>query len=295
MLGASCRSATSSTARRSAGPISRDKLHYFGNFEYEREPRSSIWNTPYPAFNIELNGKVTRKIGGVRLDYQLSQNARLMGKMSGHKSYAPFGGGSATSHPASDDRRSTNTTASTRALTQVLSNRAVNEIKGGYSHFGFENKTLVPGRSTGRRRTGSPTATRASRWLLLQRQRECPRHRDQKVSQVRDDFTYSYEARGRHDLRAGVEFVRPLRGQPELQPVRRQHRRARARSTARHPDAGAAAGVVPGPVQRRHLEFRGDLAVDPHLHDRHRRVPEPVPPAEVRRLGAGRLAHRRQR
>src|SRR5688572_11003446 len=28
------------------GPIITDKLHYFGNFEYEREPRVSVWNTP---------------------------------------------------------------------------------------------------------------------------------------------------------------------------------------------------------------------------------------------------------
>ena len=31
------------------GPIIRDKLHYFGNFEYEREPRSAIWNTAIPS------------------------------------------------------------------------------------------------------------------------------------------------------------------------------------------------------------------------------------------------------
>ena len=39
------------------GPILRDKLHFFGHFEYEREPRTSIWNTPYPAFNVELDGQ----------------------------------------------------------------------------------------------------------------------------------------------------------------------------------------------------------------------------------------------
>ncbi len=38
------------------GPIVRDQLHFFGNYEYEREPRTSIWNTPYPAFNVELSG-----------------------------------------------------------------------------------------------------------------------------------------------------------------------------------------------------------------------------------------------
>src|SRR5688572_2413594 len=50
------------------GPIRRDLLHFFGHFEYEREPRSSVWNTPFPAFNVELKGKQTVKMGGIRLD-----------------------------------------------------------------------------------------------------------------------------------------------------------------------------------------------------------------------------------
>jgi len=62
------------------GPIVKDKLHYFGNFEYEREPRSSIWNTPYPVFNVELHGDNKVKLGGVRGDYQISTNTRVMGK-----------------------------------------------------------------------------------------------------------------------------------------------------------------------------------------------------------------------
>ena len=64
------------------GPIVKDKLHFFGNYEYEREPRTSIWNTPYPAFNVELTGTNNQKKGGVRLDYQLSSQTRLMGKVS---------------------------------------------------------------------------------------------------------------------------------------------------------------------------------------------------------------------
>jgi hypothetical protein len=50
------------------GPVLRDRLHYFANYEYEREPRISIWRTPYPFFNVSLEGTNTRKIGGARLD-----------------------------------------------------------------------------------------------------------------------------------------------------------------------------------------------------------------------------------
>ncbi len=77
----------------------RDLLHYFGHFEYEREPRTSVWNTPFPAFNIELNGKQTVKMGGARLDYQLSPQTRMMGKYSEARVWQPFGAGN-QNHPA---------------------------------------------------------------------------------------------------------------------------------------------------------------------------------------------------
>ena len=44
------------------GPILRDRLHYFGNFEYDRTPKTSIWNTPFPAFNVTLSEKESKKI-----------------------------------------------------------------------------------------------------------------------------------------------------------------------------------------------------------------------------------------
>ena len=40
-----------------------------------------------------------------------------------------------------------------------------------------------------------------------------------------------------------------------------EHRRTRHTSGAGHPDAGADAGLVPGSIQRRHLELRSDLSV----------------------------------
>src|SRR5262245_550999 len=36
------------------GPIRRDKMHYFFNYEFEREPSTVTHNTPYQSFNVDL-------------------------------------------------------------------------------------------------------------------------------------------------------------------------------------------------------------------------------------------------
>ena len=46
-------------------------------------------------------------------------------------------------HPASTIDQDERNEEYLGQFTQVLSNRAVNEIKGGYSHYGFANNTLV--------------------------------------------------------------------------------------------------------------------------------------------------------
>jgi hypothetical protein len=192
------------------GPISRDRLHVFGNYEYEREPRTAIWRTPYPAFNIGIEGTNTQKKGGVRLDYQLSPGTRLMGKVSGARIWEPFGLSSATNHPAS-----TNTTAEYNdeylgQLTQVLSNRALNEIKVGKTAFGLENKNLTSWSNHWQRANGitdgGPRITFTG--FLITGNQNYPRHIDMDVWSVRDDFTYSFSLKGRHDLRTGGEFLR---------------------------------------------------------------------------------------
>src|SRR6188474_68989 len=60
------------------GPIRRDRLHFFFFDEYEREPKTEVWNTPYPRFNVSLEGTSTIKHAGTRVDYQLSPQTRLM-------------------------------------------------------------------------------------------------------------------------------------------------------------------------------------------------------------------------
>ena len=191
------------------GPIKKDKLHYFGNFEYEREPTQSTWNTPYPAFNITLNGKAWQKKGGGRIDWQPSQNMRLMGKQSKSKWWVPFGTGSSNSHPSSTSNSLEYNTESYLRFTHVLSNRAVNEIEGGRAVYGLQqaaltnwtNNWLAPVGIT----TGSPRIR--FRGFTFTPNQNLPRHQDQWYYSIRDNFTFSYDAKGRHDLRTGGEFL----------------------------------------------------------------------------------------
>ena len=191
------------------GPLVKDKLHYFVNYEYEREPRTSIWNTPYPEFNIDLEGVNNKKLGGVRLDYQLSPNTRVMGKGSAGRLWEPFGLGG-QQHPAATNTTAEHNNEGMGQLTQVLSNRALNEVKVGYAFFNLENHNLTTWSNHWQQAngitTGSPRITFTG--FQITGNQFHPRHQDQDVWSFRDDFTYSYDLGGRHDLRAGGEFLR---------------------------------------------------------------------------------------
>jgi len=190
------------------GPIAKDRLHFFVNYEYEREPRTSIWNTPYPTFNVELTGVNDQKKGGVRLDYQLSPQTRVMGKVSGGRLFEPFTVGN-QSHPAATGTNHEYNDEYLGQLTQVLSNHVLNEIRVGKAVFGLANANLTtwskhwqaPNGIT----TGSPRIT--FNGFAIGGNQFYPRHQDQWVWNARDDFTYSYNAGGHHDLKLGGEFL----------------------------------------------------------------------------------------
>jgi carboxypeptidase family protein/TonB-dependent receptor-like protein len=191
------------------GPVVRDKLHFFANYEYEREPTISIWRTPYPFFNVSLEGTKARKMGIGRVDYQLSSRTRVMFKVGGGRLWEPFGLPSATNHPASTNTTEEYNDEILGQFTQVLSNRMVNEIKVGRTAFGLYNENLTQWSNHWQKANGitagSPRITFTG--FLITGNQNHPRSLDQDIYSVRDDFTYSFSARGRHDLRTGGEYL----------------------------------------------------------------------------------------
>lgn len=194
------------------GPIIRDRLHLFAYQEYDRNPSLGVWNTPYPLFNVSRDNSLTTKQGGLRFDHQLSPQTRLMVKGDIWRNWnAGLIGGAAYPSSASTTRETGNNL--NIQLTQVLSNRSVNVVKSGYAgyyyfntcHTSWSNHWYRDDGPYGPVRECGPTITFTG--FSFGGNQGYPRHRGQDRYWLRDDFTLSYEARGRHDLKFGGEFL----------------------------------------------------------------------------------------
>lgn len=201
------------------GPIRRDRVHFFGNYEYEREPQTFTYTTPYPRFNFDQTGTRREHTGGGRVDVQFSPRTRLAVRANGWSNHFPYGAGSgalssATQTPAAAIRTIREMQEVHGTLTQVLSNRALNELKVGFASYGWNfssvaKTTWPPGLQTpSQTREGHGTPRIALRGLVIgQNNQFSPQVFDQNTYSVRDDFTYSFTARGRHDMKFGGEFL----------------------------------------------------------------------------------------
>jgi hypothetical protein len=194
------------------GPIVKDKLHFFYYLDYDHNPRTGVWTTPYPLFNISKDGLVTTKQTGLRFDYQVSSQTRFMAKGDLWRNWDDgLTGGSAYPSSAATTRETGNTL--NFQLTTVLSNRAVNEAKAGYSGYQYRNTCQTEWSNAWYKDHGpygpvqecGPVITFTG--FSFGGNQGYPRHRGQDRYWLRDDLSYSYDAKGHHDLRTGGEFI----------------------------------------------------------------------------------------
>ncbi|HVG55441.1 MAG TPA: TonB-dependent receptor [Vicinamibacterales bacterium] len=190
-------------------PIKKDRVHFFANYEYEREPQTFSFSSPFPTFNFDLSGSRMESKGGGRLDFQFTPMTRLT--VRGNKSLVDmpydsrYTGGSAR-HPSSaitTDRHSTDVSGT---LTQVFSPRVVNEIRAGYAAYYWIQDSIVswPGHPYPGLTLGTPIINLRSYTIGMAHNFS---HEDERQStySVRDNLTLSYDKAGRHDLKVGGE------------------------------------------------------------------------------------------
>ena len=194
------------------GPIFRDRFHYFANFEYEREPYVRTYSSPFPSFNIDQPGTRTEKKGGVRLDYQFSSRTRLTVRTNIQRSFDPldarWSGGNL--HPASATAVPKESESVANRLTHVIGDRAVNELAVNWNRYHWKtqpivnwpNHPLAPFGMT----NGSPTIQLRG-YRIGQQHNRSPQILTEKGPSLRNDFTYTFNKGGRHDLNLGGEYI----------------------------------------------------------------------------------------
>ena len=197
------------------GPIVKNKLHYFGSYEHERQPHTFVYTTPYPSFNQDLSSTDRQDKVDARMDYQLRPQSRFSVRYTYWNYLQPFDPtrvGGSTSTPAAAVGVLYKDNAVLGTWSEVLGNRAVNELKVGYATFSWDRFATVknpkatfndPYEGSGygvvtvnvRGLTvtgGSVTATQLQR---------------QGVISARDDLSYSFSKGGTHALKLGSEYI----------------------------------------------------------------------------------------
>ena len=196
------------------GPIRKDKVHFFANYEYEREPQTFTFNSPYRSFNIDLSGTRRQDTGGGRLDLQFTPRTRLAVRSTAYHQLLPVtNAGGATTHPSAASRTNRYSNQTYATLTQVLGTRTLNEIKGGYNgyHWTIDSQTgWQGGNFPGAPVRGGGSVRINLRGYAIGTPTNLPQAIGQHMVSIRDDLTYSFNKSGRHDLRVGAEYIRNL-------------------------------------------------------------------------------------
>ena len=62
------------------GPIIRDRLHFFGAYEFEHEPRTFNANSVFASMNRDVTYPKKQHTATERIDWQLSPETRVIGR-----------------------------------------------------------------------------------------------------------------------------------------------------------------------------------------------------------------------
>jgi Carboxypeptidase regulatory-like domain/TonB dependent receptor len=192
------------------GPILKDRLHFFGNYELEREPQTFNHTSAYPSFNFDHSGTRTEDKGLARLDYQFSTKTRLSARANKSIVDMPYDQrytGGATRHPSSAITTNRHSSDLGITLTQVLGPRVVNEVRGAYAGYYWIQQSIVPWPEHPYESLTYGTPIIQMRGYTIG-QAHTNSHEDERQDTygVRDNMTLSFSKAGRHDVKVGAEY-----------------------------------------------------------------------------------------
>ena len=156
------------------GPLKKDKVLFFGSYEYERNPFDIFINIPQmPGQKFDVLDKQITKLGLGRVDIQSGSRNHLTIRWNGHDFRDPSGGLTGTSHPSAGTNTNLRSQNILGSWTRVFNTNLVAEIRGGVNrvYFGYE---IQPQFGCGRV-ASSVRAASGNRRIARRRPRHRPR------------------------------------------------------------------------------------------------------------------------
>jgi len=194
------------------GPIVKDRVHYFLNYEYERQPQTTIYSSPFPAFNLDQYGINREDKGGIKIDAQFQRQTHLSLSAHGYGRWEPFDPrftGGATRAPSSVTETKRHSNDYNLTLSQVVNNHIVNELRGAYLGFYWLSDSPLPwaNHPYAGLTTGTPIVQLRG-YTFGPGQGYSREFEDVENYTIKDNLTMSGSALGRHDVKIGGLYAR---------------------------------------------------------------------------------------
>jgi hypothetical protein len=187
------------------GPIVKDQWHFFGSYEYEREPNTVFFtpvNLPSQSFSFE-DRQINHSVLG-RIDQNLTDKSHMSYRYSFWDFDRPFD--KQAEHPTQSALRTRHADNVLVSWSHVRSGTRVEELRVGYNTFGWTN-----GLGVGDLQTESPAGwpgpgTPSYNFIngTIGPPQNFPQEFKQRMVTARYDLTWT---RARHDLKIGGEFL----------------------------------------------------------------------------------------
>jgi hypothetical protein len=180
------------------GPIVRDRAHFFLSYEREGEPNTIVSSPPaLQGHTYSFDTKLVQNSFLGRHDWQMAPGNHFTVRASYWDWDNPFTQVSGTEHPSQAAARSRKAVNIASTWSRVLSPKALQEVRVGYSHFDWRNQLAVPAL------TDTPNYVFPG--LTVGQRRNYPQEFYQDTLSFRYDLTLN---RGKHDMKFGAEYLR---------------------------------------------------------------------------------------